>query len=88
MCGKCGRECKTFGECIRNKGLRIGFCRSAAGFDYSQHKAWNKELDDYASARGQGVQPAGTKLAQIRDALDRSDASGKAFNAAVGPGGD
>lgn len=85
MCPKCGTDCKTFGECIRAKGLRVGFCRDAAGLDYSKHKAWNSELDLYASARRQGIQPAGTQTHQIREALDRSDSTGRAFDAGQAP---
>lgn len=77
----CGDGCATFGECMRRKGLRIGFCRSAAGLDYSTHKAWHRELDFYKDARTQGVQPAGTRTHQIRAALDASDRSGQAYDA-------
>lgn len=81
LCNKCGSHCETFGDCIRNKGLRIGYCRSAAGIDRTADKAWNSELALYANARGQGIQPEGTQTAQIRAALDASDKSGVAFNA-------
>lgn len=77
----CGDGCQTFGACMRRKGLRIGFCRSAAGRDYTHDKAWHKELDLYKSARSQGVQPAGTKTHQVRHALDMSDRAGTAYDA-------
>lgn len=79
----CGAGCGTFGECVRRKGLRIGFCRSAAGYDKTAEKAWHRELDFYKSARKQGVQPAGTKTAQIRHALDVSDRTGTAYDAST-----
>lgn len=82
-CPKCGTECKTFGECVRAKGLRVGWSKSASGLDLSKEKANLKELSLYASAVKQGIQPAGTQTHQIRHALDRSDQSGKAFDAAV-----
>lgn len=81
MCNKCGAHCETFGECIRNKGLSIGYCRSAAGIDRTQDKAWNSELALYADARRQGIQPAGTQTHQIRAALDASDKTGTAYDA-------
>lgn len=85
MCPKCQTDCRTFGECVRAKGLRIGWSRSAAGFDLTAEKVKNKELALYASARSQGIQPAGTRTAQTRYALDRSDQIGQSFNAAEGP---
>lgn len=85
MCSKCGADCQTFGECLRNKGIRVGWSRSAAGFDLTSEKASTRELSLYAAARHQGIQPAGTRTAQIRAALDQSDLAGTAFNAATGP---
>lgn len=83
-CTKCGTDCKTFGECVRAKGLRIGWSRSAAGLDLSAEKAKDKELNLYASAVKQGVQPAGTRTHQIRHALEKSEQTGKPFDAAIG----
>jgi len=84
MCPKCGTECATFGECIRAKGLRVGWSKSAIGLDRTGEKRKDKELALYAAARRQGIQPAGTKTAQTRQALDRSDRAGKPFDASVG----
>lgn len=81
MCPKCHTDCKTFGECIRAKGLHVGYCRSAFGHDRTAQKAWDSELSLYANARRQGIQPAGTKTSQIRAALDNSDRTGTAYNA-------
>jgi hypothetical protein len=47
-------------------------------------KKWNKELDAYASARKQGIQPAGTSLKQVQKAVDDSNKVGKAFDANTG----
>jgi hypothetical protein len=66
---------------MRRKNMRVGFCRSAAGLDYSKHKAWHQELELYKSARMQGVQPRGTQTHQIRAALDASDRAGQAYDA-------
>jgi hypothetical protein len=43
------------------------------------NKKWNNELDLYASARKQGIQPAGTSTAKVRAALDASDKVGVAY---------
>jgi hypothetical protein len=81
----CDNQCSTFGACLRRKGIRIGWCRSAAGYDLSAEKANRAELDLYKSARLQGVQPTGTRTDQIRFALDESDRRGTAFDAGKVP---
>lgn len=73
---------KTYGEYLRSKNIKIEGCRSHIGRDRSFSKANQRELDLYASARKQGVAPAGTKTSQIREALDISDRIGRAYNAA------
>jgi len=73
----------TFGECIRAMNLKVGYCRSAAGWDLTRQKAWDKELSDYRDARRQGIQPEGTSTAKIRQAVDISNKAGKAFDAAT-----
>jgi hypothetical protein len=72
---------KTFGECIRSKGLRIAYCRSATdpGNDFSASKRWNKELDSYSNARREGIQPDSTKTYDIRRAVEFSDKTGVAY---------
>lgn len=73
----------TYGEYLRSKNIKIEGCRSHIGRDRSFYKRNQAELDLYASARKQGVAPAGTKTAQIREALDISDRTGRAYNAAT-----
>lgn len=75
----CDNQCSSFGACVRRKGIRIGWCRSSAGYDLSADKANAKELDFYKHARNQGVQPRGTRTHQIRHALDESDRTGTAY---------
>ena len=83
----CGAGHETFGACIRAKNLSIGYCRShqaaknPARFDYTANKAHERELNEYARARRQGIKPAGTSTAAVRHALDRSDATGTPFDA-------
>lgn len=80
----CSSACKTkdhasFGDCIRSKGLRVAYCRSAAGMDADTQKKWDAELDSYRSARAEGIQPQGTKQHQIDAAKAISDATGVAY---------
>jgi hypothetical protein len=77
----CGDGHETYGACLRAKNLRIGYCKSHVGIDYTRQKQWDQELSLYRDARDQGVQPAGTQTHQTRLALDVSDKSGKAFDA-------
>ena len=79
----CGQGHQTYGECLRAKNIRIGYCRSANNFDLTRAKRVEHELTEYASARKQGIQPAGTQLHQVRHALNMSDATGSAFDATV-----
>lgn len=86
MTPNCSTRCPTqdhvsFGECIRAKGLRVAYCRSAAGHDATRQKTWDAELARYRAARAQGVQPEGTSTRQIQAAMEISDRAGKAFDA-------
>lgn len=72
----------TYGAYLRAKNMRVGYCKSASGLDASRQKRWDRELAEYADARRQGVQPAGTTTAQTRRALDISDKTGTAYKAA------
>jgi len=49
--------------------------------DATREKKWNAELDAYSAARKQGIQPAGTSMAKINEAVRLSDMAGTAFNA-------
>jgi hypothetical protein len=71
----------SWGACRRAHGIKVGYCRSATNpnHDYTADKRWNAELDLYASARKQGIQPDSTQTRQIRHALDESDRVGKPY---------
>lgn len=77
-CG-CGQGHETFGACIRAKNLRVGYCRSAAGYDATKQKKWDAELAAYRAARSEGIQPDGTQMHQIETAKRRSDDAGAAY---------
>ena len=44
-------------------------------------KKWDKELQAYRDARAQGIQPAGTSMKKIKEAVEISNKTGKAFGA-------
>lgn len=75
------QDCPSYGACLKGKGVRTVYANSAAGRDLTREKAWQKELDLYASARKQGIQPSGTSTEATRAALDVSDLTGSAYNA-------
>lgn len=79
----CSSTCQTlnhltFGECVRSKGLQLNPNLS----DTQASKAWDGELQAYRDAVGQGIQPAGTKMHQIRKAEEISQRTGVAYQAA------
>jgi len=43
-------------------------------------KKWDGELDAYANARAQGIQPSGTSMKQVIEAEKASDTLGTAYN--------
>jgi hypothetical protein len=82
----CSSGCPTqdhdsYGECLRSKGMRIGWARSHLGVDFTRQKKWDKRLAEYRDARRQGIQPASSKLRDIRAAVDISNKTGVAFRA-------
>ncbi|HEY6018568.1 MAG TPA: hypothetical protein VIY48_01280 [Candidatus Paceibacterota bacterium] len=77
---KCSSSCltkdhKTWGECVRSKGLRLNPNLSNTG----AVKAWDRELEDYRDAYSQGIRPHGTTRAKIDEAVQTSEATGVAF---------
>lgn len=77
----CGVGHDTFAACIRAKNLHVGYARSTAGLDYTAHVKTQRELAAYRAAREQGIQPAGTRQAQVDFAVDQSDKLGRAWDA-------
>lgn len=71
----------TWGDCLKAKNVKIAYCRSVVGSDYTQQKTWDKELGAYESARAEGIQPRSTKRYFIDDAKRKSDTDGGAFDA-------
>lgn len=52
--------------------------------DATAQKKWDRELDAYKAARKEGIQPAGTQMHQVEQAVKLSDQAGRAFDAAAG----
>lgn len=63
----------SYGECARAANIRVG------QVDATEQRVWDAELHAYADARRQGIQPMGTKMSQVQQALDASDKAGAAF---------
>lgn len=61
----------TWGECLRSKGVQV---TELQGRD--ERQAWDAELGAYASARRQGIQPKGTRMHQVQEAVKFADATG------------
>ena len=66
---------------MRAKGLKIGYCRSAAGLDASTQKKWDRDLAAYKTARAEGIQPTGTSRRAVDAAVRASNETGVAFQA-------
>lgn len=77
----CSNGCPTpgvhtsWGECVRSKGLRIGYANSANGWDLTREKAFEKENDAYVQALKDGLQPNGVLMPQIRRAYEEAERS-------------
>ena len=72
-----------FGCKVRTLELNTGDA-GRADAKMSQRK-WDKELYAYEDARKQGIQPAGTSMAQINAAYQARDTHGAAYNSDVMP---
>jgi hypothetical protein len=66
----------SWGECLRNKGLRIAYAKSAAGQDATKQKRWDAEIGRYRSAVAQGMDPEGTTTRHVRMAETWSERNG------------
>jgi hypothetical protein len=74
-------SCTCFGCKAQTLQLATG---DATGGRSMTQKKWDQELNAYSTARKQGIQPAGTSLKKVQEAVDASNKAGKAFNANTG----
>jgi hypothetical protein len=69
-------------------GCKVGTLEMGTGDANSNRtmssKKWNGELNAYKKAREQGIQPAGTTMKKVQEAIDKSDKAGKAYDANTG----
>lgn len=75
------KDHESYAACLRAADVKVAYCNSAGGNDYTTQKKWDRELDAYRDAKAEGIQPSGTKMAQIEAARRISDATGTAYQA-------
>lgn len=72
--------------CFGCKGLSIQMnAGDADSRKFMTNKRHNKELDAYKEARAQGIQPAGTTMDKIQQAVQASETLGRAYDAGKMP---
>ena len=72
--------------CFGCKGLSIQMnAGDADSRKKMTNKKFNKELDAYKEARAQGIQPAGTSMNKIQEAVQASETLGRAYQAGKMP---
>ena len=72
--------------CFGCKGLTLSMnAGDADSRKVMPNKAFNKELDAYKEARSQGIQPAGTSMRKIREAVQASEKLGRPYDAGKMP---
>lgn len=79
---KCSSGCRTkdhqsYHECLNSKGVGV-----TPTLLSSAQKTWDSDIHAYKDARRQGISPAGTSRKQINDAVEISQRTGHAFDAA------
>jgi hypothetical protein len=67
--------------------MNAGDAKAAIRDGGMTQKAWDKELAEYKTARAQGIQPASTKMKDIKKAVDISNKYGTAYDASSPTGG-
>lgn len=68
------RSHRSYGECLRAKGIHLS---PAVNDSYAtRQRGWDRELDNYDSARRQGLSPAGTKQHHVDAAMKEAEHAG------------
>ena len=70
-----------FGCKVSTLELGVGDANSKVEMSNSK---WDAELNAYRNARAQGIQPMGTSMAKVQEAVRISDKVGKAFDGNTG----
>lgn len=81
---RCTSGCRTkdhasYGECLQDKGVKTYLASPSKGLDGTKQKKWDAELSAYANARKQGIQPDGTTMQKVTQAIKASDKVGAAY---------
>lgn len=71
----------SYAQCLQSKRVKVAYCNSANGFDFTAQKKWDRDLAAYSDARAQGIQPSGTDRAAVDRAVAMSNEVGKAWDA-------
>jgi hypothetical protein len=68
--------------CFGCKGLTLSMnAGDADSRRVMTNKKFNRELEAYKEARAQGIQPAGTSMGKIEEAVKASETLGRAYDA-------
>jgi hypothetical protein len=62
------KDHRSYGECLRSKSVATETEVTRQG-DYAFRSNWQTEIKEYRDARRQGIQPASSKLKDIREAV-------------------
>lgn len=73
------RDHRSYIECLRDKGTRTYLAAPSRGLDGSAQKRWDAELGRYHAARREGIQPDGTTMPKVMEAIRKSDEAGAAY---------
>lgn len=60
MAHTCECGCSSYGQHLRNKGIRIAYANSASGWDFTKQQKWDRELARYRGLKEQGIEPTST----------------------------
>lgn len=66
---------------MRSKNLRVAYCQSASGRDFTSQKRLDSDLQAYRDVRKEGIQPEGTTRPHVEMAKAISDRDGAAYGA-------
>lgn len=69
----------TWGDCLRDAGVRTYLASPSRGLDGTAQKKWDHELEAYRKVRKEGIQPDGTTMNKITEAVKLSDTMGAAY---------
>ena len=73
------RDHRSYAECLRDKNTRTYLAAPSRGLDGTTQKRWDAELGRYYEARREGIQPDGTTMPKVMEAIKLSDAAGAAY---------